>query len=441
MKYGVINMAKKDDELVLLIDRNELERKAKDNKLNDSDAQNFVDSIMTNYFLDNDNINFLESKDISFFKFSIKEDCFCISGKKFGDCCFNKLSDKIDDKYVPYIKSLMTENDYNDYIKRMDEIFNTEFKKYKNEVNCFFPNCESKPVENKFYHDVETNDFVTSKIYNPFDARYKIGDNFFANVDEKTFTYFGFCEAHYNELKEIKFQNDFEDLDVLKMSLETIVFRLFFQMVQFKSSHYEYLKWYNSVPEEGFKAYMTVHMRKVSGILKGMLNLYKNISDNIANNTMARLKIWTLNLPGQKNFICRDLVSPQVTPEDFKMVNSVNNVLLTPKFIVQSMITNKKETKVFYLYEKFDGPIADFVKQYQLRLIKKSANEFFVSNTSLILADTILFSKKWFNKRDEQDQILYSALNKFRFDQPDIGREYMKMQFFAGFDRGNNFFN
>jgi hypothetical protein len=59
----VVDMAKKDDELVLLIDRNELEKKARrDNKLNDSDAQNFIDSIMTNYFLDNDNINFLEVK-------------------------------------------------------------------------------------------------------------------------------------------------------------------------------------------------------------------------------------------------------------------------------------------------------------------------------------------------------------------------------------------
>jgi hypothetical protein len=125
----VVDMAKKDDELVLLIDRNELEKKARrDNKLNDSDAQNFIDSIMTNYFLDNDNINFLESKGIAYFTFKDSEQCFCISGKKYGECCKLKLVTDKDETYVPYIKSLMNENDYANYVARMNKIYLEEKK-------------------------------------------------------------------------------------------------------------------------------------------------------------------------------------------------------------------------------------------------------------------------------------------------------------------------
>jgi uncharacterized protein YchJ len=438
----VVDMAKKDDELVLLIDRNELEKKARrDNKLNDSDAQNFIDSIMTNYFLDNDNINFLESKGIAYFTFKDSEQCFCISGKKYGECCKLKLATDKDETYVPYIKSLMNENDYANYVARMNKIYLEEKKNYSENTNCFFPECENKTVENKFYHDVKANDFVTTKVANPLDARYKMGEVFFKTVDENGFKYFGFCQKHFDAITELYEKKDLDDQDVLNLSLEVIVFRLINAMILLRVAQKEYLQWYNSVEEEGYQAYMTVHLRKVSENLKGILNLYKLITENIRNQSLLRLKIWKVKLPHTNKFICRDIVAPQLTPDDFKLVNSVNNVLITPKFLVQNMIQTKKETIVYYLYEKVDDAMANFVKQYQLKLLnKKKETECFVSNTSLILTDCILFSKNWFEKQPQQDQMVLSALNKFRFDQPDIGREYIKMQFFASFDKGNNFF-
>ena len=435
-------MAKKEDELLELISSHELEKKAReDNKLNDLDAQKFVESIMTNYFLDNDNINFLEDKGISYFTFSIKEDCFCISGKKFGDCCFNKLEQKVDKDYVPYIKALASEDDYKNYVEKLNRVFNEETVRYIDGLSCHVPGCDKNAVENQFYHEVDLADFKTTRVFNPFDARYKMGDVFFKECDEKTFKYFGFCEEHFNIIKELYKKPELDDNDILTLSLETIVYKLFFTMIQFKATHREYLKWYNSVEEQGYKAYMTVHMRKVSSNLKGIFNIFKIVTDNISKNTFTKLKTWKVELPKAKNFWCHDLVEPQITPDDFKVVNSVNNVLRTKNFIVQCMRTVGKKTEVLYVYDKLDENTAAFIKQFQLKALnKKTSLEHFVSNVSLILSDNILLATKWFEKLNEQEQQIYSALNKFRFDQPDIGREYIKMQFFAGFDRGNNFF-
>ncbi|WP_162807933.1 hypothetical protein [Spiroplasma alleghenense] len=43
-------------------------------------------------------------------------------------------------------------------------------------------------------------------------------------------------------------------------------------------------------------------------------------------------------------------------------------------------------------------------------------------------------------KLSHDEKVLYSALNKFRFESPKVGQEFIKMKFFAGFNKGSNFF-
>gem|GEM_PF-5452328 len=132
---------------------------------------------------------------------------------------------------------------------------------------------------------------------------------------------------------------------------------------------------------------------------------------------------------------------PQVCPNDFKMVNSINNIFIKENPMLINISQKADKTIISISFDKNNQILLKFIHQYLLLINEKIKNfEIFFSNCSLILTDNILFSKEYFEKLSKDEQALLSALNKFRLENPNAGQEYIKMQFFAGFIRGNNFF-
>ncbi|WP_339020292.1 hypothetical protein [Spiroplasma endosymbiont of Atherix ibis] len=60
---------KETDLLTNLVNIQELYKNARNTKISNEEAKKFIDSIFDNYFLDNDNINFLLKNNYNFFSF------------------------------------------------------------------------------------------------------------------------------------------------------------------------------------------------------------------------------------------------------------------------------------------------------------------------------------------------------------------------------------
>ncbi|WP_075048220.1 hypothetical protein [Spiroplasma turonicum] len=217
------------------------------------------------------------------------------------------------------------------------------------------------------------------------------------------------------------------------------MFKLFISRVHLNALKEEFCSIYNSL-DGAIKPLYIYNLRKVSNKVSSLINFYskyKKWMKKEENNFVIKRFI----LPKTNNFLIQDLVYPQVTPDDFKMVNSINNVFVEEKSALLGIFKNDKSTYVTFIYDKKDEKITSYFNQYWEIIENKEKNiEFFVTNCSLILCDNLLISSDYFNKFNEEEKTFYSALNKFRFENPSMGQEYLKMKFFAGFIKGNNFF-
>ncbi|WP_342259261.1 hypothetical protein [Spiroplasma endosymbiont of Dioctria linearis] len=425
-----------------LVSKQDLYKAAKNIKLSNEDTQRFIESIFSNYFLDNDNINFLVKNGYNFFTFKDQELCFCLNGEKFLACCKKHLIETKNSSYTPFIKAIIANDKYEDYLKFSSQLFENKYKKMSETEKCNFVNCEQKAVENSLYdfNELDHKNYLTSNKRNVFDNNYKMGESFFKEVEPNQFKYFGFCQEHMNQIADIKITKNSSDEEILLFNFPTIVNKLFISRVQLEALKEEFRNYFNSIEEDGVKTMFIYNLKKVSNHVSSLLDTYSFFVKTLKGQ-YNNFGIVKFSLPKTNNFTIKDVFQPQITPDDFKVVNSINNFFISENFATIVMFSDKANSFVTMVYDKSKENLNSFFEQYLKIIHLKSKNEAaFISNCSLILADNILFQKQWFDKLDEQEKLLYSALNKFRFQHPNMGQEYLKMKFFAGFNKGNNFF-
>ncbi|AHI52846.1 hypothetical protein [Spiroplasma culicicola] len=421
------------------IDRAALYKELKNNQISNEDAQKFVESIFENYFLDNDNINFLQMNGYHFFSFLDDELCFCLSAKPYGECCKLNLKTDIHKEYVAFEKSLVNDKEYQKYLLNSQEIYQAVYKKVAKQEVCNYVSCSEPTVANNLYNfDFAKQKFVTTKKDIPFDNKYKMGDIFFDLAVKKTFTFNGFCKKH-DELTNIKLSKDSKDKDIINLHYRALVFKAFNYKVYLNALKEEYLKYFNSIKEEGFKSLFIFRLKKVSNQTSSVFNTLVEYQKNLKTNN--EIEIVKINLPVSEAIEVLDLVYPQICPNDFKLVNSVNNIFIQENIAIMNVANENKHSFTTFSYIKSNKALNEFFKQY-LKIIKDKAKSeaAFVSNCALILTDNILFKQEYFDQLSQENKALFSALNKFRFENPNMGQEYIKMKFFAGFNKGNNFF-
>ncbi|ALD66379.1 hypothetical protein [Spiroplasma cantharicola] len=431
----------KNELLKNLVNKQDLYKAAKNIKLSNEDTQRFIESIFSNYFLDNDNINFLVKNGYNFFAFEDQELCFCLSGEEFLACCKKHLAKTKNPSYTPFIKAIIATEKYEDYLKFSSQLFESNYSKLAKTEKCNFVNCEQKAVENSLYDfELDNEKYLTSNKRNIFDNNYKMGESFFNEVQSNQFKYFGFCQNHMNQISEIKMNKNSNDAEILLFNFPTIVNKLFISRVQLEALKEEFRNYFNSIEEEAVKPMFIYNLKKVSNHVSSLLETYTFFVESLSGKT-NNFAIAKFSLPKTNNFRIKDVFQPQITPDDFKVVNSINNFFISENFASLVMFSDKTNSFITMVYDKSKENLNAFFDQYLKIIHLKSKSEAaFISNCSLILADNILFRKQWFDKLDEQEKLLYSALNKFRFQHPNMGQEYLKMKFFAGFNKGNNFF-
>ncbi|QHX36626.1 hypothetical protein [Spiroplasma sp. BIUS-1] len=432
---------KETDILSNLVDKQQLYRSAKNTKISNEDTQRFIDSIFGNYYLDNDNINFLVKNGYNFFSFEDDELCFCLSGEEFQKCCKANLKDKKDEKYIPFIKAIITYENYNDYLDFSSKLFEKTYSRLAENEKCNIPYCENKAVENHLYNlDFEKDKYVSSNKRNIFDNNYQMGHSFFNEVQNNQFVYFGFCDQHFIKIKNTEVTKESSDEEVLTLNFTTVVYKLFLARVQLEALKEEFRNYFNSILEENIKTLFIYNLKKISNHVSSLIDTYNFFLESLKGDS-KNYEIVKFNLPKTKNFRIKDVFQPQITPENFKVVNSINNFFIPESFATIVMNGDKHNSFITMVYDKRNENMSEFFKQYLKIVQSKTKSEAaFISNCSLILADNIIYDKKFFDDLEDNEKFLYSALNKFRFQHPNMGQEYLKMKFFAGFNKGNNFF-
>ncbi|WP_338985704.1 hypothetical protein [Spiroplasma endosymbiont of Diplazon laetatorius] len=432
---------KETDILSNIVDKQKLYKAAKNTKISNEDTQRFIDSIFGNYYLDNDNVNFLVKNGYNFFLFEDEELCFCLSGEQFKDCCKANMVEEKDDKYIPFLKAIINFENYNEYLDFSSKLYEETYARLGANEKCNLPYCENKAVENKLYNvDFEENDFVSSNKRNVFDNNYQMGFSFFNKVKNDQFKYFGFCYQHFIKIQNIEMTKKSSDEDVLTLNFTTVVYKLFIARVQLEALKIEFRKFFNSISQETIKPLNIYNLKKVSNHVSSLIDTYNFFLDSLKGDS-KNYEIVKFNLPKTKNFRIKDVFQPQITPENFKVVNSINNFFMSESFATIVMNGDKTNSFITMVYDKTNQNMKDFFDQYLKVVQSKTKSEAaFISNCALILADNIIFDKEWFDSLQDQEKSLYSALNKFRFQHPNMGQEYLKMKFFAGFSKGNNFF-
>ncbi|AOG60570.1 hypothetical protein SHELI_v1c06190 [Spiroplasma helicoides] len=433
--------SEKENSLIELTDRVELYKQAKNINITDEEAQNFVNSILENYFLDNDNISFLQKNGYNFFTFSNNELCFCLSAKTYKECCKNLLKPENEEKdHISLEKALINNKDYESYLIYISELYKKHYEMIANQEVCHYPNCAEKSIECKLYNiDFEKDEFVTTNRINPFDNNFKIGQNFFQQVTKDHFKFYGLCKNHYKNISSLNLSKQSSEEDVLNTHLLPILHRTFILRVELETIREEFLENYLSMKDEGYKALLVYRIKKISNQLKSIVKTLEGYIKNLQKNT--NLKVIRLDVPSSHEIKVLDVLYPQISPDDFGLVNSINNIYVEENTATMSIENDRTNSLIFYVYNKKNIRVDNFFKQY-LKIIKAKPKfeASFASNCALILTDNVLFTKQYFEFLSDEEKALYSALNKFRFENPNMGQEYLKMKFFAGFNKGNNFF-
>lgn len=423
----------KDQDVFDFVDRVKLYKSAKDRELNDAQTQRFLESIMSNYYLDNDNINFLQENGMSLFEWLDDEKCFCFSGKDFANCCKNKMLPK-GDNYVSYVESLASTELYKDHLKLMDEICNEVVIN----TSCYYPECGNESVLNNLYLNEDKDVYVSSVKKSLFDSKYEMGKNFFEPIESNCFTHNSFCNGHNEFIVSLEQKFDNESALIKSFAIAAYEFSKL-KTIQ-ETLREEFIRYYNSIESDGFKAYMVASLKKQTNNLKAASILFDSLRNCVSQKETNNFKVISFELNKQSSLKFKGFVYPQVTPVDYKLVNSVNNVLLTPNVMIMNVCSTNKNSIISFVINKNDNSLIEYMHQWEKKLVTKDSKQSFVTNTALILGDNILLNQKWFIKHSHDEKVLYSALNKFRYEDPGMGQEYIKMKFFAGFDKGNNFF-
>ncbi|AUM62621.1 hypothetical protein [Spiroplasma monobiae] len=432
---------KETDILSNLVSKQQLYKAARNTKISNEDTQRFIDSIFGNYYLDNDNINFLVKNGYNFFSIDDEELCFCLSGIVFKECCKANLSEDKKENYIPFLKAIISYENYSEYLDFSSKLFEKNYSAMSENEKCNIPYCDKKAVENKLYNvDFNVCKLVSSNKRNIFDNNYQMGHSFFNEVKDDQFRYYGFCDQHYIKIQNIEMTKKSSDEDILTINFTTVVYKLFLARVQMEALKEEYRNYFNSISQEAIKALFIYNLRKVSNHLSSLIDLYNFFLESLKGDSKD-YEIVKFNLPRTNNFRIKDVFQPQITPENFKVVNSINNLFIPESFATISMYSDKNNSFITMVYDRKNQNMKEFFDQY-LKVVKSKmkSEAAFISNCSLILADNIIFNKEWFDGLEDQEKFLYSALNKFRFEHPNMGQEYLKMKFFAGFNKGNNFF-
>ncbi|AHI53871.1 hypothetical protein SSABA_v1c04640 [Spiroplasma sabaudiense Ar-1343] len=434
-----------EKDLLSEIDREKLFSEIQDNQMGESAKKNFLDNIMNNYFLDNDNFNFLEDNGIKIWEFSENENCICLEPKKYKDCCQLKLQPKRNENYISMVESLESNDSYNEYIKKMKHSFDKEIENFIKIGSCSFFDCHEKLVKSNLWDEKNFFDeeFFSALRQNVFDTRFTMGTTFFNKVDPKIFDYYGFCKEHSqivsnNHLK-ISSSNDHEK--ILTLNFAIIAFKYYFAKNTYQVMYDEYINNYLSIEKIGHKAMMVFRLRKVINNLKEIKINFFEIQKALQKQDCSSFEFTDFDMKNQNNFVVRDIVQFAITPKNFTVINSVNNPFKKDLIAFMNVLVINKKTVVSFMHLKSSTELNDYFKEWkELNLEKKVDWETWISNNALILTDGILLNFKKWNDFNTEEKVLFSALNKFRFENPQPGQEYLKMKFFAGFNKGNNFF-
>lgn len=60
---------------------------------NQTPSQMFKE-VLNSFYLDNDQLDFINKEYKRIYEFELNEKCFCLSGNNYSDCCLKNLKDK-----------------------------------------------------------------------------------------------------------------------------------------------------------------------------------------------------------------------------------------------------------------------------------------------------------------------------------------------------------
>ncbi|AXK51147.1 hypothetical protein [Spiroplasma alleghenense] len=382
-----------DNDLLQEIDREKLFSEIQDNKMKDSDKGSFVAAIMENYFLDNDNINFLEDYGYGFWNFLEGENCICLSEKKFGDCCKPKLkkNDKIE--YLSLVESLDSEENYKIYLKNLEPILSKVIEKNNKNSKCQFPDCKNLAVENNLFSDIDLdkNEFLSTAKKNIIDSKFTMGENFFNPLVSDIFNFYGLCAEHDTATSQnnLKIGINSTELEKALFNLRTVIYKKIKIEVTYYTLYEEFINNYLNVTKTGYQAMMVFKMRKIINSVKEIRDIFSNLFEAIKNNNLSAISFVDYDLKKQDNFQIRDLINFQVTPKSYTVINSVNNPLINEEMAVINVIQSKKSTFVSFMYLKKSEKIKKYFEEWSEINEEKAQNlEPWVTNNSLILSKT-----------------------------------------------------
>ncbi|WP_338970908.1 SEC-C metal-binding domain-containing protein [Spiroplasma endosymbiont of Labia minor] len=419
-----------DDDLLEVFDIKDRIAINKDKIISQESNERFLNSIMDNYFLDNDNIIFLQEHGYAIFYFDDNESCICGSNKKYQDC-HKKLLKSQGENYITYAEALNNDQDYNEYLNINKILIDNISQAYINTAKCNFLDCDRMVIKTSLVDDKK---WLTSIKVNYIDTKLTIGNDFFINKVDKILECNSFCLEHNDVLKKMNnWKSSFFLSSAFTLQRNTIIFN--FALSEFENK-------FNSIKSDGYKALMIYHLRKLKQEFKSSLLQIERIRNAWKTNDFSDFKLhnWKIDKVKNQNFQCSDFFYPQIMPENFETVNSVNNPLtnIYNGFVFNEFIDH--EIMSTFVWHKDDDKITKFMNQWIQKIKTDNEVRHFISNVCLILSNVILFDENYYSKLTKDEQILNSALSKFRFETPKMGQEYIKMKFFAGFDSGNDLF-
>lgn len=427
-----------------------MEKAKKLEALNNQDqiAETILQDMLKSYYLDDGQLDYLHANYHHIFDFADSEVCICFSGKNYDQCCKTRVvtSTALKTNYISLIEVIKNNSLKDKYIKQEIEQLKSLKYRFNQQEGCMFISCDNKAINISLY---ELNDFAS--IINNKKSKNeqvylidKVNENHIIKNPNQSFlsltaidqTYQAklVCQKHYDSFLKVYESN-------ISYIAKTLLFNLYQTKIEYQNEHQAFVKYYNNRSKLVEQVLMVLKLRKKMSLLAALESEWVYINSILTDQRLANnYKSVEYVLPYNENFVINDILLPQVTPNSYRCINSLNNPFVENKLLfVHTVSTNKQSMKIIFNYHYQSEVFALFFSEWNKIIKSTSQKQNFISSMLVSLANHLMLSTKFYDSLTDNSKRMLNAYYYYRFEQPSPSQsEYVIMNFFTNLHKGLN---
>ncbi|WP_342252336.1 hypothetical protein [Spiroplasma endosymbiont of Amphibalanus improvisus] len=411
--------------------------------------QDLLESLLESYYLDDDQLDYINKFYKEIFTINDNEKCLCNSKLTWEKCCKKKMDDNsTEENYISFFQTINNPKLKSKYINQINKYNKLSIKAIK-ESPCFINNCQNKKTAMNLYSADELMEIKNKNLKEDTNEAYLINvldkKHIIKNIDtpflnkenvNDNYKFYAVCKEHKKIFNNSKGK--------LNKNLIALISKIYKYEIVNKCYQHQVVNFYKNL-QVAEQVFLIIKWRMHNNVLIALyddLQLMADNVDNENNNFVTKLFF----LPNTNNFLLNDVILPPVTPITFRPINSINNPFLKkkPLYIHTSKTQRDKEDKllVTFTYRKEYKNLDLYFKEWISKFKNNKQIESWISGIVISLSDQMLIQKQWFEKLKDSEIKIMNLHYYYRFEHPSGSQQELSIQtFYNNLHKSINIFN